>query len=114
MIFCSSLPYLWDRNIFISELIPIYPKIPVNNGHECHVPCSLLYHTTSTGSYDLGAETRISESWLGTMQQPQPLASTSQLVSTPSAKDGLPKQVEDDLRVAGCMMIQEAGVMLGL
>lgn len=48
------------------------------------------------------------------MQQPQPLASTSQLVTTPSARDGLPKQIEDDLRVAGCMMIQEAGIMLGL
>jgi len=48
------------------------------------------------------------------MQQPQPLASTSQLIATPSMKNGVPKQVEDDLRVAGCMMIQEAGIMLGL
>jgi len=47
-------------------------------------------------------------------QQPQPLASTSQLISTPSTDDGVPKTLENDLRVAGCMMIQEAGIMLNL
>jgi hypothetical protein len=47
-------------------------------------------------------------------QQPQPLASTSQLISTPSTDDGVPKSLENDLRVAGCMMIQEAGIMLNL
>jgi hypothetical protein len=49
-----------------------------------------------------------------THPQPQPLASTSQLIASPSNDDGIPKEVESDLRVAGCMMIQEAGVMLGL
>ena len=47
-------------------------------------------------------------------QQPQPLASTSQLISSPSTTDGVPKSLENDLRVAGCMMIQEAGIMLNL
>jgi hypothetical protein len=47
-------------------------------------------------------------------QLPQPLASTSQLISTPSTEDGVPKSVENDLRVAGCMLIQEAGIMLNL
>lgn len=47
-------------------------------------------------------------------QQPQPLASTSQLISTPSTEDGIPRSLENDLRVAGCMMIQEAGIMLNL
>ena len=41
-------------------------------------------------------------------QPPHPLATLAQIVSTPSAHDGVPAEVEDDLRVAGCMMIQEA------
>nr|XP_018261434.1 cyclin-dependent protein kinase regulator [Kwoniella dejecticola CBS 10117]OBR83592.1 cyclin-dependent protein kinase regulator [Kwoniella dejecticola CBS 10117] len=45
---------------------------------------------------------------------PHPLATLNQITNTPSAKDGVPKEVEDDLRTAGCMLIQEAGVMLGL
>lgn len=48
------------------------------------------------------------------LHQPQPLASTSQLLSTPLAEDGIPGEVEDDLRVVGCMLIQEAGIMLKL
>lgn len=47
-------------------------------------------------------------------RQPHPLATLAQIVSTPSAQDGIPREVEDDLRVAGCMLIQEAGIMLGL
>jgi len=43
-----------------------------------------------------------------------PLATTQQILSTPSSQNGIPQQVEDDLRVAGCMMIQEAGIMLDL
>jgi hypothetical protein len=45
---------------------------------------------------------------------PHPLATLVQILSTPSSKDGIPEDLENDLRVAGCMMIQEAGVMLGL
>ncbi|KAK8854851.1 hypothetical protein IAR55_003590 [Kwoniella newhampshirensis] len=45
---------------------------------------------------------------------PHPLATLEQIVSTPSARDGIPSEVEDDLRVVGCMLIQEAGVMLKL
>ncbi|KAI9637365.1 cyclin-dependent protein kinase regulator [Dioszegia hungarica] len=47
-------------------------------------------------------------------RQPHPLVTLAQLVNTPSAQDGIPKEVEDDLRVVGCMMIQEAGIMLDL
>lgn len=45
---------------------------------------------------------------------PHPLATLEQTVSTPSAADGIPSDVENDLRIAGCMLIQEAGVMLKL
>ncbi|ADV22622.1 cyclin-dependent protein kinase regulator [Cryptococcus gattii E566] len=45
---------------------------------------------------------------------PHPLATLEQIVSTPSAADGIPSDVENDLRIAGCMLIQEAGVMLKL
>lgn len=45
---------------------------------------------------------------------PHPLASTSQIIASPSNKDGLPREVENDLRTAGCMLIQEAGIMLAL
>ncbi|WRT68355.1 uncharacterized protein IL334_005331 [Kwoniella shivajii] len=45
---------------------------------------------------------------------PHPLATLDQIINTPSSKDGIPREVEADLRVAGCMLIQEAGVMLKL
>lgn len=45
---------------------------------------------------------------------PHPLATLAQIISTPSSQDGIPNEVEDDLRVAGCMLIQEAGIMLAL
>ncbi|WVR07480.1 hypothetical protein IAU60_004522 [Kwoniella sp. DSM 27419] len=45
---------------------------------------------------------------------PHPLATPEQIVQTPSARDGLPGGTEADLRVAGCMLIQEAGVMMSL
>ncbi|WWC90748.1 uncharacterized protein L201_005685 [Kwoniella dendrophila CBS 6074] len=45
---------------------------------------------------------------------PHPLATLEQIIKTPSSEDGVPTEVEADLRVAGCMLIQEAGVMLNL
>ena len=45
---------------------------------------------------------------------PHPLATLAQIITTPSSEDGVPEEVEADLRVAGCMMIQEAGIMLEL
>ncbi|WVQ68108.1 uncharacterized protein L199_006314 [Kwoniella botswanensis] len=45
---------------------------------------------------------------------PHPLATLEQIIKTPSSEDGIPSEVEADLRVAGCMLIQEAGVMLEL
>lgn len=45
---------------------------------------------------------------------PHPLASVEQIYSPPSRQDGVPAELESDLRVAGCMLIQEAGVMLSL
>lgn len=47
-------------------------------------------------------------------RQPHPLATLAQLASTLSAQDGIPRELEEDLRVVGCMMIQEAGIMLDL
>lgn len=41
-----------------------------------------------------------------------PLASLSQLSSTPSAQDGVPRDVEDNLRVYGCKLIHQAGILL--
>jgi hypothetical protein len=45
---------------------------------------------------------------------PQPLASLQQVLVTPSRQDGVPEDLEDDLRVLGCVLIQELGVMLEL
>lgn len=45
---------------------------------------------------------------------PHPLATVEQILTTPSARDGVPAQLEGDLRTVGCMMIQEAGVLLEL
>ncbi|OCF42707.1 cyclin-dependent protein kinase regulator [Kwoniella heveanensis CBS 569] len=45
---------------------------------------------------------------------PHPLATLEQIASTPSYNDEIPSEVEADLRVAGCMLIQEAGIMLDL
>ncbi|EIW67383.1 hypothetical protein TREMEDRAFT_33679 [Tremella mesenterica DSM 1558] len=45
---------------------------------------------------------------------PHPLATLSQILHNPSCSDGLPKEIESDLRTAACMLIQEAGIMLDL
>lgn len=58
-----------------------------------------------------------SQSWLAGARMPRdphPLATLPQILQTPSAKDGIPAQLESDLRTAGCMLVQEAGVMLEL
>ncbi|KAG8844734.1 hypothetical protein FRB91_002368, partial [Serendipita sp. 411] len=41
-----------------------------------------------------------------------PLATISQIKETPSRKDGIPADLEDDLRAYGAKMIQQAGVLL--
>jgi hypothetical protein len=41
-----------------------------------------------------------------------PLASLPQFHSTPSAQDGIPRHVEDDLRAYGCKLIHQAGILL--
>ncbi|KAF8503777.1 cyclin-like protein [Russula emetica] len=41
-----------------------------------------------------------------------PLASLSQLNSTPSAQDGVPRHIEDNLRAYGCKLIHQAGILL--
>ncbi|KAG6869087.1 hypothetical protein C0993_003407 [Termitomyces sp. T159_Od127] len=41
-----------------------------------------------------------------------PLASLSQIESTPSREDGLPADLEEDLRAYGCKLIHEAGILL--
>ena len=45
---------------------------------------------------------------------PHPLATLAQIVTSPSKRDGVPGNLEGDLKVAGCMLIQEAGIMLEL
>jgi len=41
-----------------------------------------------------------------------PLASLSQIQSTPSAQDGVPHAIEEDLRAYGCKLIHQAGILL--
>ncbi|OCH95491.1 cyclin-like protein [Obba rivulosa] len=41
-----------------------------------------------------------------------PLASLSQIEKTPSREDGIPFELEEDLRAYGCKFIHEAGVLL--
>jgi hypothetical protein len=41
-----------------------------------------------------------------------PLASLSQIQSTPSHEDGIPADLEEDLRAYGCKLIHQAGLLL--
>lgn len=41
-----------------------------------------------------------------------PLASLSQIEKTPSMQDGVPADLEEDLRTYGCKLIRQAGVLL--
>ncbi|VDC00872.1 unnamed protein product [Peniophora sp. CBMAI 1063] len=41
-----------------------------------------------------------------------PLASLEQIQHTPSAQDGIPSELENDLRAYGCKLIHEAGLLL--
>ena len=41
-----------------------------------------------------------------------PLASLEQIENTPSRLDGIPAELEEDLRTYGCKLITEAGVLL--
>ncbi|KAJ4488450.1 cyclin-like protein [Lentinula aciculospora] len=41
-----------------------------------------------------------------------PLASLSQIEKTPSRVDGIPEDLEEDLRAYGCKLIHEAGILL--
>jgi hypothetical protein len=86
-------------NDLILNLISFYPRDRA---------CTQMTLTIIVNSKRLTVQGRMNP------QQPQPLASTSQLISSPSTADGVPKSLENDLRVAGCMMIQEAGIMLNL
>lgn len=42
----------------------------------------------------------------------QPLASLEQIKETPSGADGIPWELEEDLRAYGCKLIQQAGILL--
>ncbi|PWN49698.1 cyclin-like protein [Violaceomyces palustris] len=42
------------------------------------------------------------------------LATEDQLANSPSRRDGIPPHLEDELRVYGCQLIQQAGVLLDL
>lgn len=41
-----------------------------------------------------------------------PLASQEQIQKTPSVEDGIPKELEEDLRAFGCQLISQAGLLL--
>lgn len=41
-----------------------------------------------------------------------PLATLSQIEQTPSRADGIPAELEEDLRAYGCKLIQQAGILL--
>ncbi|KAI6126271.1 cyclin-like protein [Pisolithus croceorrhizus] len=41
-----------------------------------------------------------------------PLATYSQIAKTPSREDGLPQELEEDLRAFGCKLIHQAGILL--
>jgi len=41
-----------------------------------------------------------------------PLASLSQIETSPSREDGIPRDLEEDLRAYGCKLIQQAGILL--
>ncbi|KAJ3508753.1 hypothetical protein NLJ89_g5588 [Agrocybe chaxingu] len=41
-----------------------------------------------------------------------PLASLSQIEKTPSMEDGIPQDLEEDLRAYGCKLIHQAGILL--
>jgi hypothetical protein len=41
-----------------------------------------------------------------------PLASLEQIERTPSREDGMPEDLEEDLRAYGCKLIHQAGILL--
>lgn len=41
-----------------------------------------------------------------------PLASLAQIETTPSQEDGIPEELEEDLRAYGCKIIHQAGILL--
>lgn len=41
-----------------------------------------------------------------------PLASLSQIESTPSREDGIPADLEEDLKAYGCKLVHQAGILL--
>jgi hypothetical protein len=41
-----------------------------------------------------------------------PLASLAQIEKTPSVEDGVPHDLEEDLRAYGCKLIHQAGILL--
>lgn len=42
------------------------------------------------------------------------LASREQVSETPSRQDGLPASLEEELRVYGCQLIQQGGILMSL
>lgn len=41
-----------------------------------------------------------------------PLATLEQIQQTPSRRDGIPQELEEDLRAYGAKLIQQAGILL--
>lgn len=43
---------------------------------------------------------------------PYPLASLEQIEKSPSREDGIPAELEEDLRAFGCKLVHQAGILL--
>jgi hypothetical protein len=41
-----------------------------------------------------------------------PLATLAQIERTPSREDGIPQDLEEDLRAYGCKLVHQAGILL--
>jgi len=64
-------------------------------------PCSRVYFTHTPMSGTVTVRRRL-----------YPLASLSQIQSTPSAQDDVPHDIEEDLRAFGCKLVHQAGILL--
>ena len=56
--------------------------------------------------------TRLDHSGFNMSSTFYPLASLSQIEKSPSREDGLPEELEEDLRAYGCKLIHQAGLLL--
>lgn len=80
----------------------------------CHVWDSLdpfVHHPQPHGPLS-PADDGVHDPWRPMSTSLYPLASLAQVERTPSREDGIPEELELDLRAFGCKLIYEAGVLL--